>query len=115
MKAKIQQIDGEYWFTAKYAAELLGTTRKIIEAMAVRELVRSIPDNLTFVIAEADVTRLRRDPQLLADAKKAAKMPAVPARSEPMPIGTIYKGDRPKPAVKTVGRIGNPMADQRQN
>ena len=115
MKAKIKHIDGEYWFTAKYTAELLATTRKTVEAMAVRELVRSIPDNLTFMIAEVDVTSLRRDPQLLADAKKAAKMPRVPARSEPMPIGTIYKGDRPKPAVKTAGRIGNPLADERHS
>ena len=112
MKSRTQQIDGEYWFTAKYAAELLGTTRKTVEAMAVRELVRARPEKLSFLIAESDVTRFRRNPQLLAEAKKAAKMPAVPAKGETMPGGTIYKGDPPKRVLKTASRIGNPLADE---
>lgn len=112
MKARTQQIDGEYWFTAKYAAELLGTPRKTVEAMAVREIVRSRAENLSFLIAESDVTRLRRDAQMLAEAKKAAKMPAFPAKAETMPSGTIYKGDPPKRAMRAASRMGNPLADE---
>lgn len=112
MKIRTQQIDGEYWFTAKYAAELLGTTRKSVEAMAVRELVRARPEGLSFLIAENDVTRFRRDAELLAGAKKAAKMPAVPRKGEKMPAGTIYKGDPPKSALKALRRIGNPLSDE---
>ncbi len=112
MKLRTHQIDGEHWFTAKYAAELLGTTRKTVEAMAVRELVRARPENLSFLIAESDITRFRRDPGLLAEAKKAAKMPAVPAKGEKMPPTTVYKGDPPKPTLKLTPRIGNPLADE---
>ncbi len=112
MKVKTQQIDGEFWFTAQYAAELLGTTRKIVEAMATRELVRARPENLSFLIAEGDVTRFRRDAHLLAEAKKAAKLPAAPAKGEAMPKGTIYKGDSPKRGTRVAPRIGNPLADQ---
>ena len=112
MKAKTRQIDGEFWFTARYAAELLGTTRKVIETMAVRELVRALPEGLSFLIAESDVTRLRRDPEALREAKSAAKLPSVPTKSDPMPSGTIYKGDPPKRATKTYSRVGNPLADE---
>lgn len=112
MKVRSQKIDGEYWFTAKYAAELLGTTRKTVEAMAIRETVRARAENLSFLIAESDVTRLRRDSHMLAEAKKAAKMPALPAKGETMPSGTIYKGDPPKRAMKAASRIGNPLADE---
>ena len=112
MKAKTVQIDGEYWFTAKYAAELLGTTRKTVEAMAVRELIRARPESLSFLIAESDVTRFRRDSHMLAEVKKAAKMPAVPSKGETMPGGTIYKGDPPKREGVRARRIGNPLADE---
>ena len=112
MKTRTYQIDGEYWFTAKYAAELLGTTRKKVEAMAVRELVRARPENLSFLIAESDVTRFRRAPSLLAEAKKAAIMPAVPAKGEKMPPTTVYKGDPPKSTLKLAPRVGNPLADE---
>ena len=47
MKNHTRPFDGEYWFTAKKAAELLGTTRKTVEAMAVRKLVCAIPDKLS--------------------------------------------------------------------
>ena len=112
MKVHTQQINGEYWFTAKKAAELLGTTRKSVEAMAVRELIRAIPDKLSFLIAESDVTRLRRDAQALADAKKAAKMPALPAKGEKMSDRTLYRGDFPELIKKPAARIGNPLADE---
>ena len=112
MKIRTQQIDGEYWFSAKYAAELLGTARKTVEAMAVRELVRARSEDLTFWIAESDVTRLRRDPKLLTDTKKAAKMPAHPVKGETMPSGTVYKDEMPKRATPAARRIGNPLADQ---
>ena len=112
MKVRTHQIDGEFWFTAKYAAELLGTTRKTIETMAIRELVRALPDGLSYLIAETDVTRFRRDPEVLRAVKLAAKLPPVPAKSEPMPAGTIYKGDPPKAAKKTFSRMGNPLADE---
>ena len=112
MKSHTRQIDGEYWFTAKKAAELLGTTRKTVEAMAVRELVRAIPDKLSFLIAESDVTRFRRDVQLLADAKKSAKMPPLPAKGETMSDRTLYKGNFPALIKKPAARIGNPLADE---
>ena len=112
MKIRTQQIDGEYWFTAKYAAELLGTTRKTVEAMAVREIVCAREDGASYLIAESDVTRFRRDPGLLAEAKKAAKMPAHPRKGETMPAGTIYKGDPLKRPLKASPRIGNPLADE---
>jgi hypothetical protein len=112
VKIRTQQIDGEYWFTAKYAAELLGTTRKTVESMAVREIVRAREEGTSFLIAESDVTRFRRDADLLAEAKKAAKMPAHPRKGETMPAGTIYTDDPPKRPRKVAPRIGNPLADE---
>ena len=88
------------------------TTRKTVEAMAVREIVRFRAETLSFLIAESDVTRLRRDAQMLAEAKKTAKMPALPAKAETMPSGMIYKGDPPKRAMRAASRMGNPLADE---
>jgi hypothetical protein len=110
---RTQQIDGEFWFTAKYAASLLGTSRKKVEAMALRDLVRSRPDHISFLIAETDVTRLRRDPKALAEAKKAAAMPGYSRKAETMPSATVYKGDPFPNELRIRGRIGNPLKDQR--
>jgi hypothetical protein len=108
---RAQQIDGEFWFTAKYAASLLGTSRKKIEAMAVREIVRSKPDGNSFLIAESEVTQLRRDRKALADAKKAAAMPGDPRKAEAMPADTVYKGDPFPEKLRMKGRIGHPLKD----
>jgi hypothetical protein len=109
---RTQQLDGEYWFTAKYAATLLGTSRKKVEAMAVPELVRARPDGASFMIAESEVTRLRRDPKALADMKKASAMPAYPRKAETMPSPTVYKGDPFPDQLRVRGRIGHPLKDQ---
>ena len=110
MKLKTLTIAGEYWFTSKYAAELLGTTRKKVEAMAARQLIRASQDGT--LIAEADVTRLRRDPAALSALKKAATMPSYPKRETPMPRGTVYKGDAPTRLPKIRSTVGNPLADE---
>ena len=108
MRVHTQQIDGEYGFTAKKAAQLLGTTRKPVETMAVRELIRAKQDGLIFLIAEDDITKFRRDAPLLAAAKKSAKLPAAPAKGETMSDRTLYKGDFPDLIKKPATRIGNP-------
>jgi hypothetical protein len=110
--ARSQQIDGEFWFTAKYAATLLKTNRKKIEAMAVRDLIRALPDGDSFLIAEAEVTRLRRNPGALADAKEASRMAAYPRRGETMPSDTIYRDDPFPDSVKVRPRIGHPLKDE---
>lgn len=111
MTFRTKQIDGEFWFTAKYAGELLGTTRKKIETMAARELLRYREEGGAILIAQSDVTRLRRNPKELAIAKEAAKEPAYPRRSEKMPKTTIYVGDQTSSEFKVRSRIGNPLAD----
>ena len=92
MKSKVLKIDGEFWFTAQYAASLLQTSKKKVEAMVVREVIRARPEGNSFLIAEAEVTRLRRDPKALAEAKEASQMPAYPKRGERMP--SFGKGGR---------------------
>ena len=64
------------------------------------------------MIAESDVTQLRRNSEMLRAAKLAAKQPRNPAKGETMPAGTIYKGDPPKSVPKTYSRMGNPLADE---
>lgn len=108
---RAKSVDGEYWFSARYAAELLGTNRKIVEAMAIRELVRSLDPDTDCYIAEADVTRLRRDADALKAVKEAAKLPPVPKRGEQMPDATIYAGENSIPGFAK-GRIGHPLKDQ---
>ncbi|GAA0767566.1 hypothetical protein GCM10009076_26920 [Erythrobacter ramosus] len=110
MKA-IQQIEGEWWFSARYASGLLNSTTKKVEAMATRGLVRSIQVENTYLIAETDVTNLRRNPDALKAIKEASKMPAHPRKGERMPDGTSYVGDSKAPR-KTKGRLGNPLADE---
>jgi hypothetical protein len=112
MVARTRKVDGEYWFTAKYAATLLSTSRQKVEAMAVRGLVRSKPEGNSFLIAEPDVTRLRRDPSALKEFKAAAKMPARPAKGEAMPAATIYKGDPSPQRLNMRPSIGHPLKDQ---
>jgi hypothetical protein len=109
----VQQIDGEYWFTAKYAASLLGTSRKKIESMAIREIVRARADGESFLIAESDVTRLRRDPETLAQAKDAARMPGDPRKGETMPSTMTYKGDPFPDHVTAEGRARKLLKLQR--
>ena len=110
MKETVRQIDGEFWFTAAYAAKLLATTRNKVEAMAVRGLLRSLDQGALVFVAEADVTRLRRNPQELAQVKEAAKMPAHPRKGEKMPAGTTYVGETPKAGA--AARIGHPLKDE---
>lgn len=113
MTLRTQQIEGEYWFTAKYAATLLGTSRKKIEAMALRDILRARSDGSSFLIAESDVTRLRRNPKALAEAKESAAMPGHPRKAERMPASTIYKGDPYPNELNVRGRVGNALKDQR--
>ncbi len=114
MTEPVFRIGGEFWFSAGYASGLLGTTRKKVEAMAVRGLIRSREQGNDVLVAEADVTRLRRHPQELVKVKEAAKMPAYPKRSASMPRDTIYKGDpfNPKAKGAQLGRIGHPLKDE---
>jgi hypothetical protein len=112
VKSKVLQIDGEFWFTAQYAASLLQTTKKKVEAMAVRDLIRVRPEGTSFLIAEAEVTRLRRDSKALAEAKEASQMPAYPKRGERMPSDTIYKDDPFPDSLKVRPRIGHPLKDE---
>lgn len=112
MKKQVVRIDGEFWFTARYAAQLLGTSAKKVEAMAVRELLKSRQEGNGFLIAEAEVTRLRNDPDALAAVKKASKLPAVPSKGETMPRQTIYKGDALPESLSVRERIGNPLRDK---
>jgi hypothetical protein len=112
MKSKVLQIDEEFWFTAQYAASLLQTSKKKVEAMAVRDLIRARPEGNSFLIAEAEVTRLRRDPKALTEAKEASAMPAYPERGERMPSDTIYKDDPFPESVVVRPRIGHPLKDE---
>ena len=57
--------NGTFWFTASYAAKLLGMTKAKIEAMATREMIASQQEGDSFLIAEPAVTALRRDPDAL--------------------------------------------------
>jgi hypothetical protein len=112
MKSKTRQIDGEFWFTAIYAATLLGTTKKKIEAMIVRDLIRAREDGNAWLVAEADVTRLRRDSDALSALKEAARMPAYPPKGGSMPADTIYVGDTPPQTLRARPRIGHPLKDE---
>jgi len=112
MKAKVQRIDGEFWFSAQYAAGLLQTTKKKVEAMAVRELIRARPEGDSFLVAEIEVTRLRKDAKALADLKNASKMPAFPRRGERMPSDTIYRDDPSPTSLNVRPRIGHPLKDE---
>jgi hypothetical protein len=80
--------------------------------MAVRNLLRARPEGNSFVIAEVDVTRLRRDASALARVKEASRMPAYPRRGERMPSDTIYKDDPFPDSVKVRPRIGHPLKDE---
>lgn len=112
MKKPVRLVDGEHWFTASYAAQLLGTTRSKIVTMVVRELLRSQGEGSGLLIAESDVTRLRRNRAELAELKKAAAEPAYPRRSQNQPKDTVYVGNAPKAELRVKGRMGNPLADQ---
>ena len=112
MKRNARHLDSEFWFTARYAAKLLGTTRAKIENMVVREFLRSRGEGNDLLIADVDVTRLRRSPADLAVIKKAAVGPAYPRQKEAQPRETLYFGNAPKPELKVKDRIGTPLADQ---
>lgn len=111
MTPHAQNIDGEWWFTVKHTASLLGVTKKTVETMLIRGYLRGSDENVGPLVAEADVTRLRRDPAALKDAKAGCKLPKVPKKERPMPFGTTYVGETRTPA-NTKGRIGNPLADE---
>lgn len=105
------KVDGEFWFLAGYAASLLKTTTHKIEAMAIRGIIRWRQDGDLLYIAEADVTRLRRDKSELKKLKEAVKMPIIPRPSEKMPSNTAYVGQK-REALKVRQRIGAPLKDQ---
>ena len=113
MTLRTQRHDGELWFTAKYAATLLGTSRKKVEAMAIRELIRARPDGISFLIAECEVTQLRRDPSALSALKKAVVLPRAAKYPEWMPSETVYKDDAIPSTLSVCGRIGHPLKDPR--
>ncbi|MBA4165277.1 MAG: hypothetical protein C0510_11745 [Erythrobacter sp.] len=103
-------MDGEFWFVAAYAAKLLNTSRKKVEAMAMRELLRSRQDGNSFLIAESDVTYLRRNPDALKKIKQLVILPRNPKRTAKMPDSTLYVGEG-KAAVAVRAAVGNPLAD----
>lgn len=110
-KSKVMVLNGEYWFSRAYAAELLGTTRGKIETMVVRGFLTPNPVLGPDWIAESDVNHLRHNPDQYAFLKKQLREPAWPQRGEKMPEGTVYKGDPVPSRTRFVGRIGNPLKD----
>jgi hypothetical protein len=114
-KAKVMALNGEYWFSKAYAAELLGTTRGKIETMIVRGFLTPSPMLGSDWIAETDVNHLRHNPDQYAYVKKQLHEPASPKRGERMPEGTVYKGDPIPRSARFKGRIGNPLKDSPQS
>lgn len=110
-KAKVMAVNGEYWFSRAYAAQLLGTTRGKIDTMVVRGFLSPNPLLGPDWIAESDINHLRHNPNQYAYVKKQLREPAWPGRGETMPQGTIYKGDPPSDKARFIGRIGHPLKD----
>lgn len=109
-RPQVVSRDGAFWFTASYAAKLLGMSKAKIEAMATREMIAAQPEGNSFLIAESAVTALRRDPVTLEALKKAISLPRV-SRGEPMPASTTYVGGVQKKG-RVAGRIGHPLKDE---
>ena len=110
-KPHAKQIDGEWWFTVKHTASLLGVTKKTVETMLIRGYLKGRDEQSGPLVAEQDVTRLRRDATAMQEAKAGSKLPAMPKKERPMPFGTTYVGETKVPH-RTKGRIGNPLADE---
>lgn len=104
-------LNGEYWFSRAYAAELLGTTRGKIATMVIRGFLAPHPMLGADWIAESDVNHLRHNPEQYAYLKKQLKEKAWPGRGEKMPEGTIYKGDHLSKTRHYRGKIGHPLKD----
>jgi len=68
-------LNGEFWFSRRYAAELLGTTRAKIDTMVIRGLLHTNPLIDPDWIAESDVNWLRQNPDVWLTVKKLAKEP----------------------------------------
>lgn len=85
-KAKVMCLDGEYWFSQRYAAELLGTTPGKIKVMVIRSLIDAHPQMGADWLSERSVTRIRRDPDLLKSLKAKAKEPRA---SRPPEVGSM--------------------------
>lgn len=89
-KPKVWTENGVHWFSARHAAELLGTRRGKIATMVIRGLLTPHPDAGADWVAEADVTRLRRDPDALKAIMKQAH--EVPAAKPPLAGGRYQPG-----------------------
>lgn len=114
MTKRAQQIDGEFWFGATYVATLFKTTRRKVETMAMRDIIRSRQEGNDFLIAETDVTRLRRDPAALKTAKDEAALRASPRRTEKIPRNTVYVADDAMKVKAPRGPIGHALKDERK-
>lgn len=103
-KARTILHEGAYWFSLDYAAELLHTTPRKVEALVLSGRLSLQEDRKELWIAEADVTALRRDPAALKAVKRAVRETSIVPHTKPT------KHARPRVSSKIVPHTIEPTA-----
>ena len=107
-KQQVIQHDGRYWFSAPYAAKLLGTSARKIEMIWLRELCEGLEDKGSLFVAESFVTEYRNAKPALRKLLHGIRIARAPARPD---IGSTV------PRLGTKARDdqhGLPLADERR-